>query len=102
MKKGQLLTELLKQPQHSPLPLHKQVAILYAGLNGYLDTLNNLSEVSHYESELFKFMDSEDNLPFQPYLEYLHEITEFDIDDNPIIDIVDFFTEYIYVSLTDD
>jgi len=37
LKKGQLLTELLKQPQNAPLPVFKQIVILYAGLNGYLD-----------------------------------------------------------------
>ncbi|KGF73952.1 ATP F0F1 synthase subunit alpha [Neosynechococcus sphagnicola sy1] len=39
LARGQRLRELLKQPQYSPLPLAEQVAIIYAGINGYLDDL---------------------------------------------------------------
>ena len=35
--RGQRLRELLKQPQYSPLPVEEQVAIIYAGINGYMD-----------------------------------------------------------------
>jgi len=37
LARGQRLRELLKQPQYSPLPVEEQVAIIYAGTNGYLD-----------------------------------------------------------------
>ena len=37
LQRGQRLTEVLKQPQYEPLSLGQQVAILYAGANGYLD-----------------------------------------------------------------
>ncbi|MFB2769130.1 F0F1 ATP synthase subunit alpha [Pelatocladus sp. BLCC-F211] len=39
LARGQRLRELLKQPQNSPLSVYEQVAILYAGLNGYLDDI---------------------------------------------------------------
>jgi F-type H+-transporting ATPase subunit alpha len=39
LARGQRLRELLKQPQSSPLSLEDQVAIIYAGTNGYLDTV---------------------------------------------------------------
>jgi F-type H+-transporting ATPase subunit alpha len=39
LARGQRLRELLKQPQYSPLPLNEQVAIIYAGINGYLDDI---------------------------------------------------------------
>ena len=39
LARGQRLRELLKQPQNSPLSVAEQVAIVYAGLNGYLDDL---------------------------------------------------------------
>ncbi len=39
LSRGQRLRELLKQPQNSPLPLNEQVAIIYAGINGYLDEI---------------------------------------------------------------
>ena len=35
--RGEMLTELLKQPQYQPQTLAQQVSILYAGVNGYLD-----------------------------------------------------------------
>jgi F-type H+-transporting ATPase subunit alpha len=37
LARGQRLRELLKQPQYSPLPVEEQVAIIYAGINGYMD-----------------------------------------------------------------
>ncbi|MCL1467865.1 F0F1 ATP synthase subunit alpha [Argonema galeatum] len=39
LARGQRLRELLKQPQNSPLSVAEQVAVVYAGLNGYLDDL---------------------------------------------------------------
>lgn len=39
LSRGQRLRELLKQPQNSPLPLNEQVAIIYAGINGFLDDI---------------------------------------------------------------
>ena len=39
LARGQRLRELLKQPEYSPLPVTDQVAIIYAGINGYLDEL---------------------------------------------------------------
>jgi F-type H+-transporting ATPase subunit alpha len=37
LARGQRLRELLKQPQNAPLSVYEQVALLYAGINGYLD-----------------------------------------------------------------
>lgn len=39
LARGQRLRELLKQPQYSPIPVEEQVAIIYAGSNGYLDEI---------------------------------------------------------------
>jgi F-type H+-transporting ATPase subunit alpha len=39
LARGQRLRELLKQPQNDPLSVYEQVAILYAGINGYLDDI---------------------------------------------------------------
>jgi F-type H+-transporting ATPase subunit alpha len=39
LARGARLRELLKQPQNSPLSVYEQVAVLYAGLNGYLDDI---------------------------------------------------------------
>jgi F-type H+/Na+-transporting ATPase subunit alpha len=39
LARGQRIRELLKQPQYSPLPVSEQVAVIYAGINGYLDDI---------------------------------------------------------------
>jgi F-type H+-transporting ATPase subunit alpha len=39
LNRGARLTELLKQPQFSPLRMEEQVCVIYAGVNGYLDAL---------------------------------------------------------------
>ena len=39
LARGERLTELLKQPQYSPLTVEEQVAVIYAGTRGYLDKI---------------------------------------------------------------
>jgi F-type H+-transporting ATPase subunit alpha len=47
------LVEILKQPQYNPLPVEKQVLLIYAGTNGYLDPIP-VSDVGAYEAELYR------------------------------------------------
>ena len=58
LKRGARLTELLKQPQFSPLKVEEQVVVIYAGVNGYLDPLP-VSAVSRFEAELLRYMRAE-------------------------------------------
>ena len=51
LNRGARLTELLKQPQYSPLLMEEQVVVIYAGTRGYLDKVD-LKEVTRYEKEL--------------------------------------------------
>ncbi|PZP86207.1 MAG: F0F1 ATP synthase subunit alpha [Azospirillum brasilense] len=53
LARGARLTELLKQPQYSPLQMEEQVCVLYAGMRGYLDDLPT-SKVGAYETELLR------------------------------------------------
>src|SRR5690242_18501936 len=55
LNRGARLTELLKQPQFSPLKVEEQVVVIYAGVNGYLDKLK-VSNVRRFEEELLRFM----------------------------------------------
>ena len=48
LARGSRLTQLLKQPQYSPLPVEEQVAVIYAGVKGYLDKVA-LDQVNKYE-----------------------------------------------------
>jgi F-type H+/Na+-transporting ATPase subunit alpha len=57
LNRGKRLTELLKQPQFSPLPTEKQVIIIYAGNNGYLDDLE-IEQIRGFEDGLYKYLDS--------------------------------------------
>ncbi len=57
LTRGERLVEILKQPQYQPLPLEKQVAIIYAGTNGYLDNLP-LDVLAKYEAGLYQFIES--------------------------------------------
>jgi len=55
LARGQRLRELLKQPQNSPLTTENQVAIIFAGTNGYLDTLK-LEHVASFLSGFRNFL----------------------------------------------
>ncbi len=51
LDRGYRLTELLKQPQHAPVPVEEQVLVIYAGTHGFTDGIP-VSEVRRFESEL--------------------------------------------------
>ena len=55
LNRGARLTELLKQPQFSPLKTEEQVAVIFAGVNGYLDKLA-LPQVGKFEQGLLSHM----------------------------------------------
>ncbi|MBX3571870.1 MAG: F0F1 ATP synthase subunit alpha [Mesorhizobium sp.] len=58
LNRGARLTELLKQPQFSPLKTEEQVVVIFAGVNGYLDKLA-LNQVGKFEQGLLGYMRSE-------------------------------------------
>ena len=55
LNRGARLTELLKQPQFSPIPIDEQVISIYAGVRGYLDKLA-VADVQRFEGELLRMM----------------------------------------------
>jgi F-type H+/Na+-transporting ATPase subunit alpha len=57
LTRGARLVEILKQPQYEPLPVEKQVAIIFAGTNGYLDAIP-ISEIRSFETELYSYLDA--------------------------------------------
>jgi F-type H+-transporting ATPase subunit alpha len=57
LNRGARLTELLKQKNYAPLPVEKQVLIIFAGTNGYVDDLP-LDVVGRFEQELYQFADN--------------------------------------------
>jgi F-type H+-transporting ATPase subunit alpha len=57
LERGQRITEILKQPQHAPMPLEKEVTILFAVTNGYLDDVP-LEKIAAFEQSLHRFMET--------------------------------------------
>jgi F-type H+-transporting ATPase subunit alpha len=57
LNRGARLVEILKQPQYQPLAVGKQVAIIFAGTNGFLDDIA-VSDIRDYEKNLYEFLDS--------------------------------------------
>ena len=58
LNRGARLTELLKQPQYSPLTNAEQVIVIYAGTKGYLDKID-VKEVTSFEKNLVNYLRSE-------------------------------------------
>ncbi len=57
LNRGQRLVEVLKQKQFSPLPFSKQILVIYAGTNGFLDDLP-VDQVRDFEQALHRFVDA--------------------------------------------
>jgi F-type H+-transporting ATPase subunit alpha len=57
LERGRRITEILKQPQYVPVPMEKQVMILYAVINGYLDELP-VDKVTTFEADFHRFMEA--------------------------------------------
>jgi F-type H+-transporting ATPase subunit alpha len=57
LNRGKRLVEVLKQDQFHPLPFSKQILIIYAGTNGYLDDLE-VEQIRKFEAELYSYVES--------------------------------------------
>jgi F-type H+-transporting ATPase subunit alpha len=57
LNRGKHLTEILKQGQYQPLPLEKQIAIIFAGTQGHIDDLP-IEQCRKFEEELYRFIES--------------------------------------------
>jgi F-type H+-transporting ATPase subunit alpha len=58
LDRGARLTELLKQPQYSPLLMEEQAVVIYAGTRGYIDGVP-IKDVTRYEADLLSFLRNE-------------------------------------------
>jgi F-type H+-transporting ATPase subunit alpha len=57
LNRGRRLVEILKQPQYQPLPVEKQVAIIYAATKGFIDPVA-IEDVHRYEEDLYRFLET--------------------------------------------
>jgi len=58
LARGARLTELLKQPQFSPMPVEEQVASIFAGTNGFIDSVD-VTAVTRYEAAMLAYLRSD-------------------------------------------
>ncbi|MCL1908677.1 MAG: F0F1 ATP synthase subunit alpha [Holophagaceae bacterium] len=56
LNRGQRMVEILKQPQYQPMPVEKQVAIIWTASHGYLDDIP-VTELHRFEREVFAYLD---------------------------------------------
>jgi F-type H+-transporting ATPase subunit alpha len=68
LNRGYRMTEILKQDQYVPMPVEQQVAIIFAGANGFLDEVP-VDQVKVYEKEMLDWMDKH-------HPDYLREVKE--------------------------
>ena len=57
LERGQKMVEILKQGPYSPLPIEKQVVLIYAGAKGFLDDIP-ASKIVEFEDELYQFIEA--------------------------------------------
>jgi F-type H+-transporting ATPase subunit alpha len=57
LNRGEAMVEVLKQGQYEPLPVEKQVAIIFFGVNGYLDDIP-IEAIGRLEKEYFQFLEA--------------------------------------------
>jgi F-type H+/Na+-transporting ATPase subunit alpha len=57
LNRGQRLVEVLKQPQFQPLPFSKQILVIFAGTNGFLDNIP-VDQISAFEKSLYSYVDT--------------------------------------------
>jgi F-type H+-transporting ATPase subunit alpha len=67
LTRGERMVEILKQGQYRPLPVERQVAIIYAGTQGFLDDLA-VTDLRDFEEGLYTFMDKE-------FADLVHELS---------------------------
>ena len=82
LDRGERLTEILKQDQYQPLPVEKQILIIYAGNRGYLDEME-VSRIKEYEKSLYEYFEKEQ----AKILKKIAEQKEIDAEMDEAIDV---------------
>ncbi|MCC7158828.1 MAG: F0F1 ATP synthase subunit alpha [Ignavibacteria bacterium] len=95
LTRGSRLVEILKQGQYSPYPVERQVAIIFAGTNGYLDEIP-LNEVKRFEMEFLETME----MKHKDVFDSIASTGELNQDNNvKLKQILDDFTDNFKVSV---
>src|SRR5208337_3979417 len=75
IRRGQRLVELLKQKQYLPMPVEKQVVLIFTGTNGYLDDLP-VESIERFEKEFLEMME----LKHQDILDKIADTKDIDVE----------------------
>ncbi|HCZ19272.1 ATP synthase subunit alpha [Wolinella succinogenes] len=57
LERGQRMVEILKQPPYAPLPIERQVVVIFAGAKGYMDDIS-VTKITKFEAELYPFIEA--------------------------------------------
>lgn len=66
----------MKQKKNNPVDVYKQVVLLYAGFNGYLDKLSN-AQIANFEESLFVFLET--SVFFKPYKYLIADVLDKEV-----------------------
>jgi len=87
LERGERTVEVLKQSVNQPIPVEKQVCIIYALVNGFLDDIK-VQDIGYFEQELYQFMDEK----YSYILEYIRD--KGDLPDTILFDeAIEYFRE---------
>jgi F-type H+-transporting ATPase subunit alpha len=80
LERGQRMVEVLKQPPYSPLPVEKQIVMVFSGTRGFLDDIE-VADVTRFEAELYPFVEAK-------YPEILEQVRSKKVLDKEIEDLL--------------
>jgi F0F1-type ATP synthase alpha subunit len=87
LERGSTLVELLKQDQYVPFSVSEEIIIIFAGVRGFLNKLKN--NMRQFEDLLIAF--SRKLYIFKPYIQLLPLNANFDVRDNLLLDLINYF-----------
>jgi len=97
IKRGTLLTELLKQKRFSPMSPERQIMVLYAGLNGFMDNVN-FKDIEKFFNSLFEFISN--STLFNLHFESLRFEAYFKAFGPSVLEILmTYFSRYVFPTL---
>jgi F-type H+-transporting ATPase subunit alpha len=92
LERGARMVEVLKQPPYSPVPVEKQVVMIYAGVKGHLDSIP-ASSVTKFEQDLYPFIEAK----YSKILDSIRDSKKLDDDtEKELVDAIeDFKSQFV-------
>lgn len=86
LDRGLRLTEIMKQPQYQPDPLHRQIAVIYAGTKGYLEKVA-VNRIKEWEDSFLRFLDAQ----YPEYGKKIYETYKIDEAEATLVEALEAF-----------